>query len=145
MAKGTTTESIIDVGKASVLDYNSKDWNAAKASMAPGYIYDEIATHRRVKGADEALAIWRGWAAAFPDSQGEIHSAIQSGDTVVVEVTWRGTHTGSLQTPRGTIPPTGKRIELRACQINVVANGKIQTTRHYFDMGTLLQQLGATG
>ncbi len=144
MAKGTITESVIDVGKAPVLDYNRKDWDAAKASMAPGYVYDEIATGRRVKGADEALSIWRGWAAAFPDSQGDIHNAIQSGDTVVVEVTWKGTHTGRLQTPGGTISPTGKRIELRACQINEVKNGKVQTTRHYFDMSTLLQQLGVT-
>ena len=145
MAKGTTTESVIDVGKATVLDYNNKDWDAAKASMAPGYTYEEFATQRRVKGADETLAIWRGWATAFPDSKGEIHNTFQSGDTVVVEVTWRGTHTGPLQTPRGTLSPTGKRIELRACQINVVTNGKLQTTRHYFDLGTLLQQLGATG
>jgi len=145
MAKGTMTESVLDIGKAPVLDYNKKDWDAAKASLAPGYVYDEIATHRRVKGADEALAIWRSWAAAFPDSQGEIHNTFQSGDTVVVEVTWRGTHGGGLQTPAGTIPPTGKRIELRACQINEVKNGKVQATRHYFDMGTFLRQLGVTG
>jgi len=145
MAKGTTTESVIDVGKASVLDYNNKDWDAARASMASGYVYEEFATQRRAKGADETLALWRGWAAAFPDSKGEIHNAIHSGDTVVVEVTWRGTHTGPLQTPRGTISPTGKRIELRACQINTVTNGKLQATHHYFDLGSLLQQLGVTG
>ncbi|MFB3905220.1 MAG: ester cyclase [Acidobacteriota bacterium] len=144
MAKETTTESAIDIGKAAVLDYNKKDWDAARANMAPGYVYDEVATRRRVKGVDEALAIWRGWAAAFPDSQGEISTAIQSGDTVVVEITWRGTHTGPLETPRGTVSPTGKRIEIRACQIHTIANGRIQTTRHYFDMATLAEQLGVT-
>ena len=47
MAKGTTTESVIDVGKSSVLDYNRKDWDATKRSMAPGYVYDEIAPGAR--------------------------------------------------------------------------------------------------
>lgn len=145
MATGTTTRSVIDIGKSPVIDYNNKDWNAAKASMAPEYVYDEIATHRRTQGPDASLEIWRGWATAFPDSKGEIHNTLQSGDTLVLELTWRGTHTGPLQTPRGTIPPTGKRIELRACQINTVANGKVQSTRHYFDLGSLLQQLGLTG
>jgi len=145
MPKGTTTDSVIDLGKATVLDYNNKDWEAAKASMSPGYIYDEIATQRRTKGPDEAVAAWRTWATAFPDSKGEIHNTVHSGDTVVVEVTWTGTHTGQLQTPRGTIAPTGKRIQLRACQINTVRNGKIESTHHYFDMGSLLQQLGVTG
>ncbi|RPI26192.1 MAG: hypothetical protein EHM61_12400 [Acidobacteria bacterium] len=145
MAKGTTTESVIDIGKAPVIDYNNKDWDAARASMAPGYVYDEVATSRQGRGADEAVALWRGWAAAFPDSKGEIHNVFHSGDTVVVELTWRGTHTGPLQTPRGTLSPTGKRIELRACQINTVTNGKVQSTRHYFDMTSLLQQLGVTG
>lgn len=145
MARGTTTESAVDLGTAPVVDYNNKDWDKAKASMAPGYVYDEIATHRRTNGPEESLEVWRGWAAAFPDSKGEIHNTFHSGDTVVVELTWRGTHTGPLQTPRGTISPTGKRIELRACQINTVAKGKIQSTRHYFDLGSLLQQLGVTG
>ena len=91
------------------------------------------------------MAIFRGWATAFPDSQGEISNTIHSDNMVVLEVTWRGTHTGPLQTPKGTIPPTGKRIEFRACQVHTITNGKIQTTRHYFDMATLLQQLGVTG
>ena len=145
MARGTTTESVVEIGKAPVLDYNNKDWEAAKASMASGYVYDEIATQRRVRGAEEALAVWRAWATAFPDSKGEIHNAFHSGDTVVLEVTWRGTHTGPLETPRGRMAPTGRRIELRACQINTVTNGKIQSTRHYFDMNSLLQQLGSNG
>ena len=145
MARETTTESAIDVGKSAVLEFNRKDWEAAKRSMAPGYIYDEVATRRTVKSPDEAVAMWRGWATAFPDAQGDISNTIHSGDTVVVEVTWRGTHTGPLQTPRGAISPTGKRMEVRACQVHTITNGKIQTTRHYFDMASLLQQLGVTG
>ena len=66
-----------------------------------------------------------------------------SGNTVTLEITWRGTHNGPLQTP--TRRPAGERQEdgIRACQVVDVADGKVQAVRHYFDMATLLQQLGA--
>jgi steroid delta-isomerase-like uncharacterized protein len=145
MATGATTEqTVIAVGREVVLAYNRKDWGAARAVMAPGYVYDETATLRRVQGADEVLAVWRGWATAFPDSEGDIHNTFLSDDTTVIELTWRGTHSGPLHTAGGTIEATGKRIELRACQITTVRNGKAETTRHYFDMTTLMRQLGVT-
>lgn len=135
-------QSLIDAGKAPIIAYNNKDWKAAKASIAASYVYDEVGTQRKVQGADEVIAVWRGWDAAIPDSKAEFHSAIASGNTVVLELTWRGTHNGPLQMPSGAIAPTGKRIEVRACQVTEIKDGKAQATRHYFDMATLLRQLG---
>jgi predicted ester cyclase len=62
----------------------------------------------------------------------------------VFEVSWRGTHKGPLLTPEGTIAPTGKRIDVRACMVVEVAEDKVRAQCHYFDMGTLLKQIGAT-
>jgi hypothetical protein len=58
-------------------------------------------------------------------------------------VVWKGTHTGPLQTATGTIPPSNKRIELPACQIIKVEGGKVKSFTQYFDMATLLTQIGA--
>ena len=88
------------------------------------------------------LAVWRGWAAAIPDSKATFHTASATGNTVVLEVTWQGTQTGPLQTVGGEIPPTGRKIALRACQVIEVSNDKVQVMRQYFDMATLMQQLG---
>jgi predicted ester cyclase len=63
----------------------------------------------------------------------------------VLELTWKGTHLGPLQTPKGAIAATGKRIEVRACAIVEIAGEKARTQRHYFDMATLFQQLGVGG
>jgi hypothetical protein len=76
------------------------------------------------------------------DSKASLTNAVQAGDTVVLEMTWRGTHTGTLKTPTGDIPGTGKKIEVQAAQIVEVADGKVKSTRHYFDMGTIMEQLG---
>src|SRR5262245_35847432 len=135
-------QSTIDIAKASSIAYNNKDWNAVKASLAAGVVYDEVATQRKAQGVDDVLTLWRGWATALPDSKATFHSALVSGNTVVLEVTWRGTHTGPLRTAKGEFQATGKKIELRACQIVEIAEGKALSMRQYFDMATLMQQLG---
>lgn len=135
-------QSVVDVAKAPVIAYNEKDWNAVRAAVAPGFVYDEVATQRKVQGIEDVLAVWRGWAAAIPDSKATFHSAVASGNTMILEVTWRGTHTGPLQTPSGEIPPTGKPIEIRSCQVVEIADERVQAMRQYFDMMTLMQQLG---
>jgi hypothetical protein len=49
-----------------------------------------------------------------------------------------GVHTGPLQTPTGTIPPSNKSIEMPACEGVRVEDGKIKSGSHYFDMLTML-------
>jgi steroid delta-isomerase-like uncharacterized protein len=138
-------QQLIDAARALVLTYNDKNWEAARASLSPDFVYEEVPTNRKVQGADQVIPIWQGWAAAFPDSKGTINSELASGNTVVLEVSWRGTHNGPLQTPNGAIAATGKRIDVRACMVIEVADDKAKAQRHYFDMTTLLQQIGATG
>jgi predicted ester cyclase len=63
--------------------------------------------------------------------------------TAVVEFWGRGTHTGPLETPKGTIPPTGRRVEWQLCFVYDVHHGKVHHVREYFDAATLMAQLGA--
>jgi steroid delta-isomerase-like uncharacterized protein len=138
-------QQLIDAAKAPMLAYNQKDWNAARSSMTQDFTYDEVGTRRKVQGPDQTITLWQGWAEAFPDSKCTFDSALASGDTAVLELTWRGTHSGPLQTPKGSFAATGKKIEMRACAVVELANGKAKVQRHYFDMTTLLQQLGIGG
>jgi steroid delta-isomerase-like uncharacterized protein len=134
--------SVTDLALAPILAFNEKNWDKLRALVTPGYVYDEIATGRRVQGVNDVLALWRAWATAFPDSKATVNREFVSGTTVTLEITWRGTHTGPLQTPNGEIAATGKKIELRACQIVEVTGDKAASARHYFDMTTLLRQIG---
>ncbi len=65
--------------------------------------------------------------------------------TVTVELTWKGTHNGPLPMPSRTLAATGKPIEVRACAVVEVAGDRAWAERHYFDMMSLLRQLGVTG
>ena len=138
-------QQLIDAAKAPMLAYNQKDWNAVRAGITPDFIYDEVGTGRKGQGADQTITLFQGWAEAIPDSKATFDNVVASGNTVLLELTWRGTHSGPLQTPKGSFAPTGKKIELRACAVVELLNGKANLQRHYFDMATLLQQLGIAG
>jgi steroid delta-isomerase-like uncharacterized protein len=136
-------QQLIDTAKAPTLAFNEKNWDAVRASVSTDFVYDEVATNRKVEGVDQVIPLWQGWAAAFPDAKATFHRELVSANTVVLEISWRGTHKGSLQTPAGPIAATGKRIDVRACMIVDVVEDKAKAERHYFDMTTLLQQIGA--
>jgi steroid delta-isomerase-like uncharacterized protein len=135
-------KSVVDLAKEQILAYNEKNWDKVRAVAAKDLVYDEIATHRRVKGLDDVLETWKGWAAALPDSKATFVSENGNGNTATIEVKWTGTHRGTLKMPGREIPPTGKTVELQACQVVEVAGDKVKSVRHYFDMGTLLKQIG---
>ena len=136
--------NVIEIAKAAVIAYNEKDWSKAKDILAADAVYDEKGTHRRIQGAGEIIEAWQGWAKAFPDSKATFVREFASGDTAVLELVWKGTHTGPLQTPAGTIPPSNKPIEVPAVQIVQVEGGKAKSAVHYFDLLTMLTQIGAT-
>jgi steroid delta-isomerase-like uncharacterized protein len=138
----TSPQALIDAAKASIVAYNDKNWDNVRSSLASNPTYDEVGTNRRIQGTDQVIECWKGWARAMPDSKATFHGAFASGSTVCVEMTWRGTHTGPLELPSGSVSATNRNIDMRACQVFEMADNKVRTIRHYFDMATLLEQLG---
>jgi len=65
--------------------------------------------------------------------------------TVTLEITWEGTQSGTLHMPTGDIAPSGRRISLKAAQVFEVEGERIREAHHYFDLTSLLQQIGAAG
>lgn len=142
-ATAVSPQALIQAATAPILCYNEKNWDKLKSSIAPNFVYDEVPTQRIVRGADQAIAVNREWAEAFPDSKATIHGAVASGNTVVLELTWQGTHQGPLNTPNGSVPATNRPIQIRACMVTELDGEMVSQQRHYFDMATLLRQIGA--
>ncbi len=63
-------------------------------------------------------------------------------DFAVVEYVGRGTHEGTFRGPAGEIPPTGRHVELLFREIHCFRDGKIFSTRSYFDVAGMMAQLG---
>ena len=84
---------------------------------------------------------------AFPDIRIELLSTIEKDErTGADEVRMTGTHTGPMEAPTGEeIPPTNKRIDVRGASFAKLNDrGEIVEERRYYDVGTILRQLGLT-
>jgi steroid delta-isomerase-like uncharacterized protein len=136
------SQTPLQAAKAPVLAYNDKNWQMLRSVVPANFVYEEVATQRRLEGVDEVSACWQAWAKAFPDSKATFDEEFVSGGTVVLEVTWYGTHTGLLDLPGGPVAPTNRPIRLQGCQVIALRDGRPQSIRQYFDIATLLQQLG---
>jgi steroid delta-isomerase-like uncharacterized protein len=75
---------------------------------------------------------------AFPDIQYGVDRMIVSDNTYVMECTLTGTHQNDLM----GVPPTNKRIELPAAFVIDMSDGRVTTWNSYFDVATLMRQLG---
>src|SRR6266850_5202572 len=91
------------------------------------------------KGYREFL---NNWTTAMPDSKVEIVNVIGGEEWTVVEFIGRGTHTGPLVGPQGTIPATQKKLDLRFCELLRIMDGQIAEAHLYFDAATMLRQFG---
>jgi len=138
-------QALTQVARAFVEAFNASDWERSRAAMSPDSLYDEVGTSRTLRGVGEIIACFEGWKQAMADVTGTVTNACATGNTVLLEVTWNGTHTGPLQGPSGTIPATGKRQATRSSWVMSFEGGKIRESRHYFDMLSFMQQLGVLG
>jgi steroid delta-isomerase-like uncharacterized protein len=95
-------------------------------------------------GADAFDEFSRPFFEALPDATLNPASWIETDDAVVVEGSFRGTMTGTLHSPAGDIPPTGKSLDLKFVDIFRVKDGKVVSHHVYFDRMEFAEQLGLT-
>jgi len=136
------SQEAIEVTKEQLNAFNEKNWDKWLSLSAEDCYYDEVATHSKLTGRDNVLVAMKGWANAFPNVEGTCEHISADGNKTTIQITWKGKHTGPLHTPDGEIAPTGKDIEIRACQVAEIEDGKIKTIQNYFDMMTMMTQLG---
>ena len=135
-------QDLIQAARGVVEAFNVSDWEGCKAAMTSDSVYDEVGTSRRLQGVGDIISCLQEWKEGMPDVKGTVTNACASGNTVVLEVTWKGTHTGPLKSPSGEIPASGKQQTTRASWILNFDGGKITESRQYFDMLSFMQQLG---
>lgn len=112
-------------------EYYASDYTFA-APGAPGALNSE-----------QSKAYTQGFINAFPDLHFAVQSKFGQGDYVAVTWVATGRHTGNLVSPNGdVIPPTGQKASVTGCTIYQFKNGKVFRGQTYWDMVTLLVQLG---
>jgi steroid delta-isomerase-like uncharacterized protein len=100
--------------------------------------YEVVPTGDVYDGDAEVEAFLRESGVAFPDFRIEQHALHHAENAVIAEVDFVGTHLGAW---RG-LPPTGKPIRYRMCNVFVFEGDRLVCERLYFDLLTVLRQVG---
>ncbi len=122
--------------------WNDRNFDLEADAMAPDATVTMVGTGDVFEGPDGSRRYNEGWARGFPDGKITVDKTVAEGDSMVVEYTGRGTHTGTLDTSMGAIPATGRSVTLKLCDVLELARGRITSRRVYFDSGSLMAQLG---
>ena len=129
-----------------VLHHTIERWNAHDregwADAASPYLEVVVSGGEPLRGEDAARELYDIWTGAFPDNRVDVHLEIAEGPNGLQESHFRGTHTGTMRTPAGDIPATGKPVDIPFVGLMTVEDGKMASFRVYFDTADLMRQLG---
>jgi ketosteroid isomerase-like protein len=119
----------------------SGDFDAFETLMHPDGI-DFRGNGAQATTGREMREFVEAYKAGFPDLSHEVVDAVESGDTVAVELKVTGTHTGPLRGPGGEIPPTGRPVVWETVDFVKVRDGKVTSWHVYDDQLAFFVQLG---
>ena len=95
-------------------------------------------------GIEGYLAYLHQWRTAFPDGWWELADFNGGADFAVCRSIFRGTQQGLLETSLGFIAPTGHTVDLPMCEVFQMRDGRLAGIDTYYDVATLVRQLGHT-
>ncbi len=131
-----------DLARSLYDGWNARNFDQLAEAMAPDGEIVLAGTGDVFRGPEGSRQYNEMWANGFPDGSMTIDNIIDAGDSVVVEFTGRGTHTGILATSMGSIAATGRSVTLKLCDVVEFRDGLVKSQRSYFDSGSLMAQLG---
>jgi steroid delta-isomerase-like uncharacterized protein len=117
-------------------------WSNNLAQLLPLFtddiVYEDAAMGVVTHGKEELRAFAQRFFSTFPDIQFTLTSTLVTGNRAAIEWTGQGTHQGDMP----GMPATNKRATFRGVSIMELQDGKITRNTDYWDMATLMKQLG---
>src|SRR5260370_5789741 len=121
--------------------FNAHDLEAMARDAAPD-IEGTAPGDVKLKGPQAFKEFNQNFITAFPDARVEAKSILAQGNHVVVDGIFTWTHNGTLKTPTGDVPATGRKVKGEYVQIAEVDRGLIKKASLVFDQVQLMTQLG---
>tara|TARA_S200000501_G_scaffold73009_1_gene64943 strand:- start:10878 stop:11297 length:420 start_codon:yes stop_codon:yes gene_type:complete len=122
---------------------SSGDVDTALSVLHEDCVNTDTATGQVMNGLDENRADIENWLSMFSDMKVEAVNQVESGNMVATEMKMTGVNTGDMQMPDGSkIPATGKSVEMTGCQVSEFKDGKMIRATQYYNMMTMMAQLG---
>ncbi len=142
-----TTPSAFDVVADYVAALAQRDHAQMDRLRAADFILDFVyADAFQVQPLSDAQTrdFWPAWFAGFPEMDFVVTRSIAAPAVVVVQWTFTGTHSGTLNPPifENHRLATGRTVRFRGVSIYDVQAGLIERETAYIDLATLLVELG---
>ena len=118
--------------------WSAHDMDRLLSLFTEDVIYEDVTMGVVNRGVAQLRAFAEGFFSGFPDATFELRSGFADGSIGGGEWIMRGTHKGDLP----GMPATGKRMEVRGSSIFEFEGTKIRRCSDYWNMVTLLTQLG---
>src|SRR5579872_1723644 len=118
---------------------NTASEKMAAELISPNAVFHVPGRSEPMRGPAGYLAIIGMMRGGFPDIQWTLEELIAEGDKVAARFTMRGTHKGAFF----GVPPSGKKIEVKAMNFYRMADGQIVEETGQPDLLGLLRQIGA--
>ena len=132
----------VKVVQASYAALNAHDLDKYDRLLTVDYKAEGTGAPDPMNTAQNRLLL-QGFLTAFPDLHFDVTRTIAQNDAVVAHWSGTGSHTGPLSTPTGaSIPATGKKAVVRGTSTFDLKNDRITRSWTYWDMTSLLGQLG---
>jgi len=132
------TRNLVEGSLRSWNEHNRERWSAYFGDTA------ELRAPGGVSGSGPEMAgqFYDIWADGFPDNQADPVVISEDSENGILEAVFKGTHTGPLNVPSGTIQATGKAVEIPFVVTSKAEGGKYASFHLYFDQAELMTQLG---
>lgn len=112
------------------------DGEAAESAFRELY-YDPVSVNGEPIGAEELVTRARALQAALEWPNTRVLSVVDGGRRIAVVFRLRGRQIGPLTTSAGSLPPTGRVVELRIIDVLTLAGGRVR------EVWTVQNELGA--
>jgi steroid delta-isomerase-like uncharacterized protein len=119
---------------------NAHQMEETLGTLTPDCLFEDMALGQNFRGHAGARVYYQTWWDAFSTTAHPEHVYYTDRASAVAELRFRGTHTGSFL----GIEPTGRAVDLPTSIIVSFRNGLIAGERMYWDVSTLLRQLGVS-
>jgi steroid delta-isomerase-like uncharacterized protein len=121
-------------------NFNKRDIDGAVSGLAEDLVFEDHGFGQTYKSRAEFRDSMQSWVDGFSDVKVTTAKTIDAGDTVILQLEGNGKNDG----PMGPFTkPTGRSITVPFVELyKFDASGRIVAGETYFDMLTLLVQLG---
>ncbi|MFJ2830594.1 nuclear transport factor 2 family protein [Streptomyces sp. NPDC087263] len=124
-----------------VAEGDSLDVDAFVNSFAKDGVFNDVVAGQSYRG-DALGGVPTYMANLFPDVHRDLKRITVNGDVVSIELSIQGTFEGPLQSPAGTVKPTGARVDAPTADFWYLHNGKVEKFNCFVGYSAMYAQMG---